>query len=154
MIVNVEKGLTRLGLTLPDVARPVARYIPAVRSGKLLFISGQGPIEKGKYKYVGKVGADLSLEEGYDAARHVALNCIAVLKKELGDFSKVRQFVKLVGWVNSAPGFNEQPKVIDGASDLLYELFGPKGQHARSAVGANELPFNIPVEIECIVEVE
>jgi enamine deaminase RidA (YjgF/YER057c/UK114 family) len=151
---TVLEKLEQMNLRLPEVAPAVATYVPAVKAGNLLFISGQGPIQDGKYKYIGKVGQELSLEEGYDAARTVALNCLAVIKHELGDFTRVKRIVKLLAWVNSAPGFNKQPMVINGASDLLVELFGEKGRHARSAVAANELPFDIPVEIEMIVEWE
>jgi enamine deaminase RidA (YjgF/YER057c/UK114 family) len=151
---TVEVKLKQMGLHLPESAKPVATYIPAVRTGNLVFISGQGPIEDGKYKYMGKVGKDLTIEQGYDCARVVALNCLAALKQEIGSFSKVKRIVKLLAWVNSAPGFNRQPMVINGASDLFFELFGEKGRHARSAVAANELPFDIPVEIEMIVEVD
>ena len=119
-----------------------------------MFISGQGPVENGQYKYTGKLGKDLTLEEGYEAAKVVALNCISVLKQEIGDLSKLRRIVKLLAWVNSAPGFNQQPLVINGASELLEEVFGEKGKHSRSAISANELPFNTPVEIEMIVEIE
>jgi enamine deaminase RidA (YjgF/YER057c/UK114 family) len=153
-IETVEEVLKKLDLRLPEPAKPVASYVPSVRTGNLVFISGQGPIEDGRYKYIGKVGSDLTLEEGYDAARHVALNCLSVLKQEIGDLQKVRRIVKLLAWVNSAPGFNQQPKVINGASDLLLAVFGEKGRHARSAVAANELPFDIPVEIEMVVEIE
>ncbi|WP_123042996.1 RidA family protein [Cohnella candidum] len=151
---KVLEKLESLGLKLPRVAPAVATYVPAVRTGSLLFISGQGPIEDGKYKYVGKVGGELTLEQGYDAAKHVMLNCLAVIKNELGSLDKVKRIVKLLAWVNSAPGFNRQPMVINGGSDLLVELFGERGRHARSAVAANELPFDIPVEIEMIVECE
>lgn len=153
-INNPEEKLRELGFSLPSVAKPVANYVPAVRVGNLVFISGQGPVENGQYKYTGKLGKDLTLEEGYEAAKVVALNCISVLKQEIGDLSKLRRIVKLLAWVNSAPGFNQQPLVINGASDLLVKVFGEKGEHARSAIAANELPFDIAVEIEMIAEVE
>lgn len=151
---NYDSLLDDTGIKLPEVADPVANYVPATRTGNLVYISGQGPIEEGKYKYIGKVGSDLTIEEGYDAARIVGLNCLAVVKKEIGDLSKVKRIVKILAWVNSAPGFNRQPLVINGASDLFVEVFGEKGKHARSAVSSNELPFDIPVEIEVVFEVE
>jgi enamine deaminase RidA (YjgF/YER057c/UK114 family) len=149
-----EEKLKELGLSLPNVPVPVANYLPAVRAGNLVFISGQSCVDDGKLLYTGKVGGELTLEEGYDAAKQAAINCLAILKKELGELSRVKRIVKLFGLVNSAPGFNQQPRVINGASDLLVEVFGEKGRHARSAVGTSELPFDIPVEVEMIVEVE
>lgn len=151
---KILKKMEMMNISLPNVAKPAASYTSAIRTGNLLFISGQGPIENEKYKYTGKLGKDLTIEEGYDAAKIVMLNCLAVIKQEVGDLSKVKQIVKLLAWVNSAPNFTKQPLVINGASDLLIELFGEKGRHARSAVSANELPFDIPVEIEMIVELE
>lgn len=151
---HIMEKIKELNLELPAVAAAVATYVPAVKTGNLLFISGQGPVENGKYKYIGKVGSELTEEQGYDAAKLVALNCLAVIRHELGNLQRVKRIVKLLAWVNSAPGFNRQPMVINGASNLLVELFGDKGRHARSAVGTNELPFDIPVEIEMIVEWE
>ena len=132
-----EDRLKALGIQLPQVPTPIASYVPAVRTGNLVFL--------------GKVGADLTEEEGYKAARATILTSLAVLRAEIGSLDRVRRVVKLVGWVNSAPGFTRQPWVINGASDLLVEIFGDAGKHARSSVGANELPLNIPVEIEIIV---
>jgi enamine deaminase RidA (YjgF/YER057c/UK114 family) len=149
-----EARLAALGIELPPVPAPVASYIPAVRAGHLVFLSGQGPIADGKPIVTGKVGVDLTEEEAYQAARTTILRSLAVLRAELGSLDKVRRIVKLTGWVNSAPGFTRQPWVINGASDLLVEIFGEAGRHARSAVGANELPLDIPVEIEIVVEVE
>lgn len=151
---QIEAKLAALGCRLPDVPAPVGAYVPAVRTGNLVFLSGQGPFRDGGAEYAGKVGSDFTVEEAYEIARQVALRALAVLKQEIGTLDKVRRIVKLVGWVNSAPGFTQQPKVINGASDLLHEVFGERGQHARSAVGAAELPLNIPVEIEMVVEVE
>jgi enamine deaminase RidA (YjgF/YER057c/UK114 family) len=148
-----EARLKTLGIELPPPPKPVASYVPAVRSGNLVFLSGQGPVAGGKPIFTGKVGAELSEEEGYKAARATILNSLAVLRGEIGSLDRVRRIVKLTGWVNSAPGFARQPWVINGASDLLVEIFGEAGRHARSAVGANELPLGIPVEIELIVEV-
>ncbi|MDZ4701137.1 MAG: RidA family protein [Rhodothermales bacterium] len=149
-----EARLAALGIELPPVPAPVASYIPAVRTGNLVFLSGQGPIADGKPIVTGKVGADLTEEEGYEAARTTILRSLAVLRAEIGSLNRVKRIVKLTGWVNSAPGFTRQPWVINGASDLLVEIFGDAGRHARSAIGANELPLDIPVEIEIVVEVE
>lgn len=148
-----EARLKALGIQLPPVPVPVASYVPAVRTGSLVYLAGQGPLAGGKPMLTGKVGADVTEEEGYKAARASILNSLAALRAEIGSLDRVRRIVKLVGWVNSAPGFTRQPWVINGASDLLVEIFGEAGRHARSAVGANELPLNIPVEIEIIVEV-
>jgi len=148
-----EARLKALGIQLPPAPKPVASYVPAVRTGNLVFLAGQGPLADGKPTVTGKVGAELTEEDGYKAARATILNSLAVLRAEIGSLDRVRRIVKLVGWVNSAPGFTRQPWVINGASDLLVEVFGDAGKHARSSIGANELPFNIPVEIEIVVEV-
>jgi enamine deaminase RidA (YjgF/YER057c/UK114 family) len=124
-----------------------------VRTGNLVYLGGQGPIADGKPTVTGKVGAEVSEEEGYKAARQTALLLLAALRAEVGSLDRVRRIVKLVGWVNSAPGFTRQPWVVNGASDLFIEVFGEAGRHARSSIGANELPLNIPVEIELVVEV-
>lgn len=150
---QVEARLQELGLTLPEAPKPAAAYVPAVRSGNLLFISGQGPHKDGK-AIEGRVGSDLTLEEGYEAAQRCILNGLAQVKAAVGSLDKVKRIVKLLGWVNSAPDFSKQPFVINGASELLEKVFGDKGKHARSAVTAHVLPFNIAVEIEMIVEVE
>jgi enamine deaminase RidA (YjgF/YER057c/UK114 family) len=152
--MGAEERLRQLGLTLPEAPKPVANYVPAVRTGNLVFVSGQACLVNGEMKYKGKVGADLTVEQGYEAARLAALNALAILRAELGDLNRVRRVVKVFGLVNSAPGFNLQPQVINGASDLLVEVFGEAGRHARSAVGANELPFDTPVEVELIVEAD
>ena len=148
-----EARLKELGIELPAVPKPIASYVPAVRTGNLVFLAGQGPLAGGKPTVTGKVGAELTEEEGYKAARATILVSLAVLRGEIGSLDRVTRVVKLVGWVNSAPGFTRQPWVINGASDLLVESFGEAGRHARSSVGANELPLNIPVEIELVVEV-
>jgi enamine deaminase RidA (YjgF/YER057c/UK114 family) len=152
--MKIEAKLTQMGLRLPAAGKPVANYVPAVRSGNLIFLSGHGPVLDDGSQITGKVGADLTLDEGYNAARQVALILLASLKSEIGDLDKVRRVVKILGMVNCTPDFVDQPKVINGASDLLVEIFGDKGKHARSAVGMNALPFNIAVEIEMIVEIE
>jgi len=152
--MKAEMRLKEIGLELPPAVRPVANYVSAVRAGNLVFLSGHGPVREDGSMITGKVGADLTLEEGYEAARRVALVLLASLKAEIGDLDKVIQVVKLLGMVNCRSDFVDQPKVINGASDLLVEVFGDKGRHARSAVGMNALPMNISVEIEMIVEVE
>lgn len=150
---NPERRLRELGLTLPPPPDPVASYLPAVRTGELLFLSGQGPTRDGRPVYTGKVGGNLSEEEGREAARLCTLNLLAVTRAELGSLEPVRRIVKLLVLVASAGGFDRQPYVANGASELLVEIFGEAGRHARSAVGTNQLPFDIPVEIEMVVEV-
>lgn len=149
-----EKKIEELGLTLPAAPTPMANYVTARRSGNLLFFSGAGPFQEGKPVVFGKVGSDLTQEQGYEAARLTGLNLIAQLKKELGDLDKLKQFVKVQAFVASAPDFMAQPAVMNGASDLFVEVFGEAGKHARTAVAVSQLPFNIPIEVEMIVEVE
>lgn len=150
-----EQRLIELGITLPQTPSPIANYVPGVRVGNLLYLSGLGPAPKADGKeYLGKVDADLTLEEGYEAARLVGINLIARIKGEVGDLSKVKRIVKLLSMIASTPTFSNQPAVANGCSDLLVEVFGDKGRHARSAVGMSVLPGNIPVEIEMIVEIE
>ena len=151
---KVEKKLKEMGIEIPDVPKPAASYIPAVQTGNLLYTSGQGCKRDGILVYKGKLGKDLTVEEGYEAAKVSITNCLAILKGYLGDLDRIKKIVKLLGFVASAPGFDQQPYVINGASELLEEAFGEKGKHARSAIGTNELPFGTPVEIEMIVEVE
>ena len=154
--MEVEKKLAAMGLSLPTAPTPVANYVPAVRTGNLLFISGHGPVtvQDGKVHYIrGKVGRDLTAEQGYDAAKVVMLGILQSIKGAIGDLDKVRRVVKLLGFVNCTEDFPDQPKVINGASDLLVELYGEHGRHARSAVGMYQLPFGIAVEIEMVVEV-
>jgi enamine deaminase RidA (YjgF/YER057c/UK114 family) len=149
-----EQRLEDLGFTLPHAVAPMAAYVPAVRTGDLLFCSGQVPLSEGKLVAVGRLGAEVGLEEGQAAAQQCALNLLAVLKAELGELSRVRRVVKVLGFVASEPGFTDQPKVVNGASELLGEVFGDRGFHARSAVGVAMLPLDAPVEVEAIVEVE
>ncbi len=152
--MRIEEKIASLGLELPPPPTPAANYVGAVRTGNLLFVSGHGPrVVDGHRQHVGKVDRDLTLEQAYAAARDVCLNCLATAKAVLGDLDKVSRVVKLLGFVNSSPGFHNQPRVINGASDLLVELFGERGRHARSAVGMAELPFGIAVEIEMVLEV-
>jgi enamine deaminase RidA (YjgF/YER057c/UK114 family) len=151
--MNVETRLRDLGLELPKPPEPVASYVPAVRVGELLFLSGTTCFEGGRPQYTGRVGEELTLEQGYAAARQTALNLLSVIKATVGDLDLVERIVKLNGYVNSAPEFDQQPEVINGASDLLEELFGVQGKHARTAIGVRCLPAHIPVEIEVIVQV-
>ena len=147
-----EENLKKLGITLPSPPTPVANYVTSVRVGNLLFLSGHGPTAG---VAAGKVGKELTLEQGYQAARATGLNLLATVRAALGSLDKVKRVVKVLGMVNSAPGFVEHPRVINGFSDLMVEVFGAAiGKHARSAVGMAELPNNIPVEIEMILEVE
>ena len=151
--MGAEQKLNELGLTLPQPPTPVANYVRAVKTGNLLFVSGHGPYNDGKTKISGKVGRELTIEEGYQAARNVALNCLASIKDTIGDLDKVKRIVKLLGMVNCTDDFKDQPKVINGCSDLLVAIFGDVGKHARSAVGMQALPNQIPVEIEMILEI-
>jgi enamine deaminase RidA (YjgF/YER057c/UK114 family) len=152
--MGAEAKLKELRLTLPEQSSPVANYVAAVRVGNLLFVSGHGPVNDGKIKMAGKLGRDVTVDEGYQVARTVGLNCLSSIRTELGSLDKVKRFVKLLGMVNCTEDFAEQPKVINGCSDLLVEVFGEAGKHARSAVGMQALPFGIPVEIEMVVEVQ
>jgi len=155
--MEVEKKLAEMGLSLPPTPTPVANYVPAVRSGNLLFVSGHGPalMKDGKLSYIqGKLGRDLNVEQGYEAAKQVTLNMLQSVKGVIGDLDKVRRVVKILGFVNCTEDFPDQPRVINGCSDLLVALYGERGRHARSAVGMNQLPFGIAVEIEMVLEVE
>lgn len=152
--MKIEAKLVQLKLELPTAPAPVANYVRTVRAGNLLFVSGHGPQRDGKMQSVGKVGRDLTLEDGYKAAHLVCLNCLASVKEALGDLDRVKRVVKLLGMVNCTPDFGQQPEVINGASDLLVQLYGDAGRHARSAVGMGSLPRNISVEIEMVLEVE
>jgi len=149
-----EAKLKELGIKLPTPAAPVANYVNAVRTGNLLFLAGKGPTGPDGKDVIGKLGKDLTVAQGYEAARFVAINQLAVLKAELGDLNKVRRVVKVLGMVNSDPAFTQQPEVINGFSDLLVTVFGDKGRHARSAVGMAALPRGIAVEVEMIVEIQ
>jgi enamine deaminase RidA (YjgF/YER057c/UK114 family) len=149
-----EEKLKSLGIQLPAVTKPVANYVNVVQTGNLLYLSGKGPIDANGKDITGKVGKDLNVDQGYAAARTVAFNHIAVLKDYLGDLKRVKRVVKVLGMVNCTDDFTQQPKVINGYSDAMVEIFGEKGKHARSAVGFNALPNNITVEVEVIVEIE
>jgi enamine deaminase RidA (YjgF/YER057c/UK114 family) len=148
--MSAEKRLKEFGIQLGPVTAPVANYVNAVRTGNLLFLAGKGPAGG----VSGIVGKEISVEEAKTHARSTGLNLISVMKDELGSLDRVKRVVKVLGMVNAVPGFGDQPKVINGCSDLFVEVFGERGRHARSAVGMGTLPNNIPVEIECIVEIE
>ena len=148
-----EARIKQLGITLPTPSTPMANYVPGVRVGNLLYLSGHGPIREGSPTARGKVGRDLSTQDAYRIAREVGINLLASARGLLGSLDKVKRVVKVLGMVNSAEGFGEQPQVINGCSDLMVEVFGENGRHARSAVGMAGLPVSIPVEIEMILEV-
>jgi enamine deaminase RidA (YjgF/YER057c/UK114 family) len=151
-VTQVEAKLEALGLTLPSPPAPVANYVRAVTVGNLVFLAGHGPTRDGSFVFQGKVGAERTVEEGYQAAQLVMLNCLSSLKQEIGDLDRVERIVKLLGMVNCTEEFGQQPEVINGGSDLLVELYGERGRHARSAVGMQSLPRDITVEIEMIVQ--
>ncbi|NII24965.1 RidA family protein [Pseudoflavitalea sp. X16] len=151
---DAEQKLKEKGIVLTTPSAPVANYVNAVRVGNLLYLSGKGPTKADGTHITGKVGKELTLEQGYQAARLVGINHLAVLKAELGSLNKVKRIVKVLGMVNCENSFGDHPKVINGYSDLMVEIFGDKGKHARSAVGMGSLPMNIAVEVEVIVEIE
>jgi enamine deaminase RidA (YjgF/YER057c/UK114 family) len=148
-----EERLRQLGVDLPAPAAPVAAYLPTVRTGNLVYVSGQVPTVEGKPTHLGHLGADVDLEAGRAAARTCAINVVAALKAELGELSRVRRVVKVTGFVASTPEFTDAPKVVNAASELFGEVFGDAGRHARAAVGVAALPLGVPVEVEAIVEV-
>ena len=153
--MSIEQRLSELGIELPSAAAPIANYVPFTREGNLLFISGQVPRNlDGELKFIGKVGAGLSVEEGQAAARLCALNCLAQVKAAAGSLDAVRQILRLGGFVNCAPDFTGQPQVVNGASDVIVEIFGDKGRHARAAVGCSALPAGVAVEVEMTVALE
>lgn len=151
---TIEDKLREMGLELPAAPAPVAAYVPCVRTGNLVYVSGQVPRVKGELRFRGHVGSEISVAEGAEAARACALNALSIIKNEIGDLNLIRRIVKVTGYVASSEGFHQQPKVIDGASVFLGELLGEKGKHARAAVGVSELPLGVSVELEMIVEVE
>ncbi len=151
---SIDERLKELGITLPELPTPMANYVPYVRSGNLLFLSGQGPRVGAKEFKTGKVGKDVTVEDAYQHAQLVGIQLLAAARHALGDLGKVRRVVKLLGLVNGTPEFDKQPQVVNGCSDLFVEVFGEIGKHARSAIGAGSLPGNITVEIEAILEVE
>jgi len=154
MTGTVEQRLAELGIEIPPPAPAVGNYVGAVTTGKLVFVSGHGPYRDGTYHHIGKVDSEVSVDQAYESARITMINALASLKAEIGSLDRVRRIVKLLGMVNSDPDFKRQPEVINGASDLLVEIFGDRGRHARSAVGLGALPMGISVEIEMIVEID
>ena len=150
--MTVQQRLTELGITIPTPRPPVANYVRAVTAGDLVFVSGCGPAKADGGSVTGKLGRDLTTAEGYEAARLCAIQCLAALQAEIGELSRVKRIVKLLGMVNCTEDFQEQPQVINGASDLLVSVFGEVGKHARSAVGMQMLPSNIAVEVEMVVQ--
>ena len=151
---DVENKLKELGLELITPVRPMANYVRAVRTGNLVYLAGHGPTRVDGSNITGKLGKDMTIEQGYEAAKQTGIALLSSLKGEIGDLNKVKRIVKVLGMVNCTPEFTDQPKVINGFSDLMVSLYGEKGKHARSAVGMISLPNNIAVEIEMIVEVE
>ena len=153
MAGEIDARLQDLGIELPEAAAPVANYVPYVIDGKQLWVAGQVPFWNGAVKYTGVVGQDVSVDEAVDAARICAINILAQTRAALGDLDRIARVIKLGGFVNGAPGFTDQPKVINGASDLLVEVLGDKGLHARSAVGAGGLPLGVPVEVDAVIAI-
>ena len=151
--MSVESRLKELGIVLPVVSAPTNSYVLVKQAASLLFVSGHVPKKEGSYPYLGNVGAEVTLGQAQESARICIVNCLASIKDYLGDLNNVKNIVKVVGFVASAPTFTDQPKVINAASDLLIEIFGEAGRHARSAVGMAVLPSNVPVEIEMVVEI-
>lgn len=152
--MSIEARLKELNITVPEANKPVAAYVPAVRTGNLIFVSGQVPVVAGELKYKGILGRDMTVEDGYAAAKICAINCLAAIKTVEPDLNKIKKIVKVTGFVNSVPETGDQPKVVNGASELLLEIFGEKGKHARAAIGMSGLPLGCLVEVEMIVEVE
>ena len=153
MAGNIEARLQELGIELPEAAAPVANYLPYIINGKQLWVAGQVPFWNGEIKFSGVVGQDISVDDAVEAARICALNILAQTKAAIGDLDRIAQVIKLGGFVNGAPNFTDQPKVINGASDLLVRVLGNKGLHARSAVGAGGLPLNVPVEVDAVIAI-
>jgi enamine deaminase RidA (YjgF/YER057c/UK114 family) len=152
--MTIDERLAELNIQLPELPQPIGAYVLWVQTGNLLYTSGIGPQEHGQFPYQGKVGAGVTVDEGRAAARLCMLNLLSLIKQGAGSLDRVERVVKVLGFVASAPGFNDQPRVMNGASELLGQVFGERGRHARSAIGVNELPRDIPVEIEMIVELK
>lgn len=150
----IDQKINDLGYELSGAPAPLAEYIPAIQSGQIIFTAGQIPMEKGSLKYSGKVGKDLTIDEAKKAAELCAVNGLRVIKNLIGDLDKIERVIKVTVFVNSSDGFTDQPKVANGASKLLFEIFGEKGRHVRSAVGVNELPINAAVEVELMVQLK
>jgi len=154
MSSNINDNIKELGIELPQLPKPVFSYVPGVITGKLIYVSGQTPTKDGELVCKGKVGGELKVEEGYEAAKLAAVNCVAEMKLVLGDLNRVVRIVNLSGYVASAEGFVQQPAVVNGASDLIVKIWGEQGKHSRKAIGVSELPGGAPVEIELIAEIK
>ncbi|MBN1154012.1 RidA family protein [candidate division KSB1 bacterium] len=152
--MDIERKLEQMGFQLPETPKPVAAYIPAIVAGEFVYTSGQIPVQGGEVKYKGKLGENISLEQGYEAARICALNALSAIKGVIGDLDRIEKVVKVVGFVNSTHDFTQQPAVVNGASEFLKQLFGEQGNHARSAVGIAQLPLGVSVEVEMIVKIK
>jgi enamine deaminase RidA (YjgF/YER057c/UK114 family) len=152
--MDIEMKLKELGIVLPAATTATANYSPCVQEGNLVFVSGHGPFDGGKPVYTGRVGAELTESQGYEAARCCALAILATIKEQYKDLNRVDKIIKVLGFIGSAPGFDRQPFVLNGASDLFMSVFGEKGRHARSAIGTCQLPLNIPVEVEVILKIK
>ena len=149
----IDEKLASLNITLPDPPKPAGSYVPVIIAGRLVFVSGQIPLKEGKVQYFGKVSKDISVEEAQKAAKLCIINALAHLKNELGNLDKISKIIRVSGYVNSTPEFVEHPRVINAASDLLYEIFGSRGQHSRIAIGVASLPLNSCVEIDVVAEI-
>lgn len=152
--MSFEAKVQELGLTIPTPAKPLAAYIPAIKSGNLVFVSGQLPSQNGQILYKGLLGKDVTVEQGYEAARACAINCLGAVKALVGSLDNIEQIVKVTGFVAGTADFIDHPKVVNGASELMQQIFGDKGAHARAAVGMSNLPLGVPVEVEMIVQVK
>ncbi|MCG2709101.1 MAG: RidA family protein [Thermodesulfovibrionales bacterium] len=152
-MMTPEERLKQLGIELPEAPKPLGSYVPLVRTGNLVFLSGMLPLVEGKLTREGRVGEKVTVDEAREDARTAAINALAILKSNLGTLNKIRRCVKITGYVSSAPGFTEQPNVLNAASDFMFEIFGEVGRHARAAVGVSVLPLNSPVELEFIFEI-
>jgi enamine deaminase RidA (YjgF/YER057c/UK114 family) len=152
-MADYEARIEELGLAIPELPPAAGAYVPAVQSGNLVFCSGQGPYRDGTFLYLGRVGSDVTLEQGYECSRIATLNCLAEIRSVIGSLNKIERIVQVRGFVNCEKDFYDQPKVINGCSELLLEIFGEKGRHSRCALGSYSLPMNTPVEIEMVVQV-
>lgn len=151
---DYESKLLKMGIKISDAPKPRGAYLPALQVGDLLYTSGQGPLENGQWAYLGQVGKDLTTDEGYRAARICVINCLAAVKSIIGNLDSIDRIISLRGFINSAPGFFNQPSVLNGASEFLIDVFGESGKHVRSAIGTSILPFNIPVEVELLIKIK
>lgn len=151
---GIGQRLAELGIAIPEMVSPQAEYVPAKQVGMLVYVSGQGPAVDGRFPFVGRVGSEVTQEQGYESARLCALNALAAVQNLVGSLDRIAEVVHVRGFVNSSPDFHEQPRVVNGASELLVAIFGERGRHARAALGTSNLPGNIPVEIEFVFRVE